>query len=553
MPPIAFRLALRLAWTRRRTWWLLGCAGAALALMAPGFLLIAAVLAVTGLLAGAGHWFAAIGQSILGLLAPTPPAIATPYSRPAEWLPTLDTLLAQMGLSATVPNELALAVVQQASGGQALSERAYCANGRTTGNGCAATFGAGVATVGVGHGLFGLTRTAYAAFGASLDTLYGVASNLRQGLTLLNLMLQGPYLKDDLQAFHIAYQTPGAAWASGAAYADQIRQAVTTYESGPQLGAWALDGWNGQTGAWQSTTHPVPVFVVGVAPTGPVWSRTWKPPTRVCMPVTNENQTLHCIWVPHVLTGHTLTFPVDVSAVVDGRTIPFHLAAGGAAADPVWPGGTVWAADLPVSDTDPALITATFAGQPALSSSIFWPAPPPGVIDLGPGPVTSTPAADLAPWWPLIRQAQAHAAAIYGIQVPLAVIGAVIAQESSGDPNAVSPTGAIGLMQVEPSTAAHLPGWHAGLNLFDPATNLQLGVEYLAQNYRAFGSWRLTFAAYYTGAGGVAALLRQAGIALPTAWTPAVAAALNVYGPPTVAQYAEQVDRRIPTIHPPAS
>ncbi len=58
-----------------------------------------------------------------------------------------------------------------------------------------------------------------------------------------------------------------------------------------------------------------------------------------------------------------------------------------------------------------------------------------------------------------------------------ALIRAVIAQESGFDPNAVSPSGCIGLMQVRPSTAEGMGGG----DLYDPATNIDLGTQYLKQ------------------------------------------------------------------------
>lgn len=57
------------------------------------------------------------------------------------------------------------------------------------------------------------------------------------------------------------------------------------------------------------------------------------------------------------------------------------------------------------------------------------------------------------------------------------LIRAVIAQESGFDPTAVSPSGCVGLMQVRPSTAESMGGG----DLYDPATNIDLGTQYLKQ------------------------------------------------------------------------
>ena len=74
------------------------------------------------------------------------------------------------------------------------------------------------------------------------------------------------------------------------------------------------------------------------------------------------------------------------------------------------------------------------------------------------------------------------AAAIQDVEevhhVPTALVKAVIAQESSWNPRAVSRAGAVGLMQLLPATAAKV-----GVSreeLFDPAKNILAGVRLLA-------------------------------------------------------------------------
>jgi soluble lytic murein transglycosylase-like protein len=62
----------------------------------------------------------------------------------------------------------------------------------------------------------------------------------------------------------------------------------------------------------------------------------------------------------------------------------------------------------------------------------------------------------------------------YGL--PRALVRSVIAAESGFQPNAVSPKGAIGLMQLMPSTAESL-----GINPKDPAQNVDAGTRYLRQ------------------------------------------------------------------------
>lgn len=81
-----------------------------------------------------------------------------------------------------------------------------------------------------------------------------------------------------------------------------------------------------------------------------------------------------------------------------------------------------------------------------------------------------------------------------------ALVKAVIHAESGFDPYAVSPKGAIGLMQVMPSTA-DLVGID---NPFNPQENIQAGVKYLKGLLKMFdGNEHLAVAAYNTGPGKV--------------------------------------------------
>lgn len=78
-----------------------------------------------------------------------------------------------------------------------------------------------------------------------------------------------------------------------------------------------------------------------------------------------------------------------------------------------------------------------------------------------------------------------------------AFIAAVISVESTGNPNAVSRVGAMGLMQVMPF---HFSSHQNG---FDPRTNLRVGVAYLAAQLERFDDIPLAAAAYNAGPGAV--------------------------------------------------
>lgn len=95
-----------------------------------------------------------------------------------------------------------------------------------------------------------------------------------------------------------------------------------------------------------------------------------------------------------------------------------------------------------------------------------------------------------------IRQAAAHGVDPY-------LVWSIMRQESRYDSAAVSPAGAIGLMQVTPDTARKLNSFRQRGNsmliadLLDPRVNISTGVEILAQNIKAFGGNLVaTIAAY---------------------------------------------------------
>ncbi len=112
--------------------------------------------------------------------------------------------------------------------------------------------------------------------------------------------------------------------------------------------------------------------------------------------------------------------------------------------------------------------------------------------------------------WDAITQASAR------VGVDPYLVAGVIREESRFDPQAVSPAGAYGLMQLIPGTARSAarnlgmpaPDLRA---LVDPATNIALGTDVLAAESRRFGRVDLALAAYNAGPGAVQKWLAQRG------------------------------------------
>ena len=82
-------------------------------------------------------------------------------------------------------------------------------------------------------------------------------------------------------------------------------------------------------------------------------------------------------------------------------------------------------------------------------------------------------------------------------QVHPALLRAVIVVESGFNPRAISKRGAIGLMQLLPSTARR----YGAFNAFDPEQNIRAGARYLADLITRYGDDRLelVLAAYNAG------------------------------------------------------
>jgi soluble lytic murein transglycosylase-like protein len=112
--------------------------------------------------------------------------------------------------------------------------------------------------------------------------------------------------------------------------------------------------------------------------------------------------------------------------------------------------------------------------------------------------VRAEPAANLvaessAPWSADITEASQR----FG--VPASWIRAVMQIESGGDARALSPKGAMGLMQIMPETWAELRGRYGlGTNPFNPRDNILAGAAYLREMHHRYGYPGL-FAAYNAG------------------------------------------------------
>lgn len=100
----------------------------------------------------------------------------------------------------------------------------------------------------------------------------------------------------------------------------------------------------------------------------------------------------------------------------------------------------------------------------------------------------------------------------YGVEK--ALVFSIIRAESSFDPQVVSPSGAIGLMQLMPATALMLAsdlnmrGFTTDM-LSQPETNIRLGICYLSRMLNKFPNPETALAAYNAGEGNVSSWLKK--------------------------------------------
>lgn len=123
--------------------------------------------------------------------------------------------------------------------------------------------------------------------------------------------------------------------------------------------------------------------------------------------------------------------------------------------------------------------------------------------------------------------------------LPAAWLQAIIRAESGGKPRAISPKGAMGLMQIMPTTWSDLRARHRlGPDAFDPHDNIIAGAGYIRELFDRYGTpgW---IAAYNAGPGRYEAALRGKPLPAETrAYVAVVAPAIGMSGsanPPAIA------------------
>ena len=88
----------------------------------------------------------------------------------------------------------------------------------------------------------------------------------------------------------------------------------------------------------------------------------------------------------------------------------------------------------------------------------------------------------------------------YGVDS--SVIFSVMYHESHFNAGATSGSGAQGLMQILPRYSASRMAKLGVTNLYDPASNILVGIDLLAEYYHTYGSWNQALTAYRTGNAG---------------------------------------------------
>jgi soluble lytic murein transglycosylase len=124
-------------------------------------------------------------------------------------------------------------------------------------------------------------------------------------------------------------------------------------------------------------------------------------------------------------------------------------------------------------------------------------------------------------WWLRLRYPLEYEHIVLGhaenYDLDPALVAAVIYRESRFDPNAVSESGAIGLMQLLPDTAEGIAELTGGTafevsDLYEPEINVRYGSFYLRRLLTKYdGDLELALAAYHAGQGNVDEWLGRGG------------------------------------------
>jgi len=184
--------------------------------------------------------------------------------------------------------------------------------------------------------------------------------------------------------------------------------------------------------------------------------------------------------------GHLVTFRSGATLEIEGfrmerEVVIFSLPGG----------GEIGCGTGQISRIDPRPLSAQPSAPSAASAS------PSSVLPPGsPSPsLAPTEKPHVSPFDPEpgVRALIQRIAPLWGVDPGL--VEALVRVESNYDPFAVSPKGAMGLMQLMPRTAAR---FHV-TDAFDPLQNLEGGTRYLSELLTRYGEVRLALAAYNAG------------------------------------------------------
>ena len=185
------------------------------------------------------------------------------------------------------------------------------------------------------------------------------------------------------------------------------------------------------------------------------------------------------------VAGHLVTFRSGATLEIEGfrmerEVVIFSLPGG----------GEIGCGTRQISRIDPRPSPARPTAPSAAPASPS-PMPPAGSVSTL-APVEKTHVSPLDPE-PGVRALIRRIAPLWGVDPGL--VEALVRVESNYDPFAVSPKGAMGLMQLMPRTAQRFQV----TNAFDPLQNLEGGTRYLSELLTRYGEVRLALAAYNAG------------------------------------------------------